>query len=286
MADEKDLTPEQIEKSWRIYLELGEDPDNTPSPWYTSKRLRPLYLRLPSNPRCRLCYYPFKGVGGAIMRTFFHIQPSKLNPHICNLCETFMEKYQGGAEVDLAILFADVRGSTHLAESMSPRDFSKLINRFYNATTWVLFDRGGMVEKLSGDAVTAFFTAGITGPDYHRVALDAAREILTANSASTAGGPAIPIGIGLHAGRAYVGAVSSDAGVKNIAVLGDTVNIGARLAALAAPGEILISHEMARQAGIEAGEFQIRRTELKGRSAPIDVCVLKGTDLQRQEFRS
>jgi adenylate cyclase len=87
-------------------------------------------------------------------------------------------------------------------------------------------------------------------------------------------GPWIPVGIGIHSGLAYVGAVISDQKSTDIAVLGDTPNIGARLAAQAGPGEIHISQAAATAAGLDSSGIEIRRQSLKGRIEPIDVWVL------------
>ncbi|HVN56163.1 MAG TPA: hypothetical protein VMT46_17665, partial [Anaerolineaceae bacterium] len=64
------LTKEEIEKMWYNYLTYGETDLTglTHTPWYFSKPFHSLYQRLPTNPRCRLCRLPFKGVGGALMR--------------------------------------------------------------------------------------------------------------------------------------------------------------------------------------------------------------------------
>ena len=274
MTDQETMNKEMIGEVWRTYLTTGEMPDYIGAPWYTSKRLRSFYLHLPNNPRCRVCYYPFKGIGGSIMRRVFGITPSKLNPHICNQCEQFLEKFQGGAEVELTILFVDVRGSTRLAEEMNPTEFSQLINRFYNATTNVLFEYGAMVEKIAGDAVTGFFTPGFTGSDHAHIAIEAARKILVATGNHGSLETSIPVGIGIHTGRAYVGAVNSDFGISDIAVLGDTANIGARLTSLARKGEILISKETARAAHLDNAGVEIRTMELKGRNQPVEVWVL------------
>lgn len=274
MPGHQKLSPEQIEEVWRTYLTTGEVPDYLDGPWYRAKRFRPIYGHLPDAPRCRLCLFPFKGVGGTIVRQFFGVVPSRLNPQVCNQCEEFAESYRGGAEVELSILFADVRGSTTLAESMSPTEFSRLINRFYSAATKVLFNSGALVEKLIGDAVTGFFTPGFPGPDHARSAVRAAQSILRATGHNQPSGPWIPVGIGVHTGTAYVGAINSDSGVTDIAVLGDAANIGARLAAQAAGGEIHISQATARAAGLDSAGFKIQQQELKGRSEPVEVWVL------------
>jgi adenylate cyclase len=274
MAAEEKLTPELITRIWREYLINGDPPDFTGVPWYLSRRWRRLYGYLPQNPRCRICQYPFKGVGGAVMRHAFGIAPSRMNPQLCNHCEQFAEKYQGGAEVEVSILFADVRGSTRLAEQMNPTEFGKLINRFFNTATKEIFATQGMIEKLIGDAVTGYYTTGLSGPDHAHRAVTAARAILQATGHHRPGGPWIPVGIGVHTGVAYVGTVNSDHGMADVAVLGDAANIGARLADLAGPGEIHISQAAARAAGLDPSGLDIHRVDLKGRSEPVDVWVL------------
>ena len=274
MDSREGVKPGVIEEAWRTYLTTGSLPDFIAAPWYQSKRLRPLYRRLPADPRCRLCYYPFEGIGGVVMRRVFGIAPSKLNPHLCNLCEEFAEKYEGGAEIELSILFADVRGSTRLAEKMKPTEFSKINNRFYNAKTRILFDTGAMVEKLIGDQVTGFYTPGFSGSNHARTAVDAARAIIKATGHHQPSGPWIPVGIGIHTGLAYVGSVNSDSGVTNVAVLGDTANTGARLASLAGAGEVFISQSTASAARLDTSSMEVRRLDLKGRSEPVDVWVL------------
>jgi adenylate cyclase len=275
MTSEKLLPQAEIERVWRTYLTTGNVPDHIHRPWFTSNRLRPLFRQMPSEPRCTKCYFPFDGIGGTIMRSVFDIKPSKLNPHLCNLCEQFAKEFKGGAEVDLTILFADIRGSTGLAEKMNPTEFSRLINRFYSATTKVLFNSGALVEKMIGDAVTGFFTPGFAKAGHARTAVEAARKILKATGHRPTGSPWVPVGVGVHTGRAFVGAVNSDAGEADIVVLGDTANTGARLASAAQAGEILISQTTAQEAGFDMDGLEMRHIELKGRSEPMDVWALK-----------
>ena len=266
-----------VEEVWRTYMMTGGPPDGMYLPWFRSKRWRPLVRRLPANPRCRMCYYPFDGAGGSLARHLFGIAPSKLNPQLCNQCETFAAQTQGGAEIETSLLFADVRGSTTLAEGMSPAEFSRLISRFYNVTSRVLINANAFIEKLIGDEVTGFFVPGFAGPDHTRVAVQAAREILEVTSGW------IPVGVGIHRGSAYIGAVHSGAGVTDIAVLGDPVNVAARLASEAGPGEVLISETARLAAGLPTSGLESRRLQLKGRSEPVDVWVMRvGAAYQEQ----
>ncbi|MBE0408546.1 MAG: adenylate/guanylate cyclase domain-containing protein [Anaerolineales bacterium] len=273
VADGK-IDQDTVQEVWREYLATGDVPEFVNAPWFSSKRLRPFFLHIPAEPRCRTCFFPFEGLGGKLMRSFFGVSPAKMNPHICNLCENFLTRFPGGVEVELTIFFADVRGSTRLAEKMNPTQFSQLINRFYNVTSSILFESEALVEKLIGDAVTAIFTPGFGGQDHAKVAIESARKIMKATGHGSSSAPWVPLGIGIHTGRAFVGSVTSDLGVKDIAVLGDTANTGARLASLAAPGEIAISQETAKAAGLDADGINVRQVELKGRQEPVEVWVL------------
>ena len=267
-----DPLPEDI---WRSYMTTGSVPPGVPFFWFESRYLRPIVRRLPSSPRCRICSYPFHGVGGWLARYFLDLEPSRLNPQLCNVCERFAEKYPGGAEVEASFLFADVRGSTHLAEQMSPMEFSALINRFYHTVAHELYSHRAMIEKLIGDEVTGFFVPGFAGPDHASLALQTAQAILTATGHAETGGPWIPVGVGVHIGMAYIGSVTSAEGMADIAVLGDTVNVAARLASQAAAGEVVFSEELRLAASLPAQGLTPCRLELKGRSEPVDAWVLR-----------
>jgi adenylate cyclase len=272
MSEEEEHDP-RAEKMWRDYMLTGEFPREAGVPWYRKKMFRPLFRALPDAPRCHICYYPFGGFGGRVMRAMFGITPSKMNPHLCNLCEMAANAFRGGAEIELSMLFADIRGSTHIAEGMAPAEFSRLIDRFYRATTGVLYRKDALVEKMIGDEVTGFFVPGFAGEGHARVALEAGEEILRATGHTDPDGPWVPVGVGIHTGEAYVGAVTAEGGAADITVLGDTANTAARIASKAAAGEVLFSDATREAAGVEPGEMESRRLELKGKSEPVDVWV-------------
>lgn len=234
------------------------------------KRLRHIQRVLPHDPRCKFCNAPFEGIGGALMRVLFGKQRSALNPRYCNLCERASQEFPGGTEVPMSMLFIDVRGSTALSEKMSPTEFSQLINRFYTETTKVIINEDGLVEKLAGDSVAAFWGAGFAGPDYVRRTIDAAQSLLRVMKRQK-----IPVGIGVHAGIAYFGAMGTAEGLTEISAIGDEVNLAARLASKAAAGEIIVSEQALRQAGMDGSVLEARSLELKGISQPINVRVLQ-----------
>lgn len=244
----------------------------TTSAFAVDKRLRRLFRLLPRDPRCKFCNAPFRGVGSIIVRVLFGKQQSTLNPRYCNLCDVASRSFPGGAEVEMSILFADVRDSTALSEKMSPTQFSRLINRFYTVSTKVITDADGLVEELAGDAVSAFWGAGFAGPEYVRRTVEVAQDISRRMT-----GQGIPVGIGVHAGLAYFGVIGAPDGLMNFSAIGEEVNTAARLASQAAAGEIIVSEQAVQAAGLESSQLEARRLTLKGISEPVSVRVMHGS---------
>jgi adenylate cyclase len=246
--------------------------------WFTTnafavdKRLRHFQRALPRDPRCKFCNAPFQGVGGALMRVLFRKQRSALNPRYCNLCEIAAREFPGGAEVPMSMLFIDVRGSTALSEKMSPTAFSQLINRFYKEATKIIIDEDGLVGKLAGDSVTAFWGAGFAGADYVARTVRVAQILLRVMEKQN-----IPVGIGVHSGVAYFGAIGTAEGLTEISAIGDEVNLAARLASKAGVGEIIVSEQALKAAGIVSNELEARSLELKGISEPVIARVMHGS---------
>ena len=230
---------------------------------------------LPSSPRCKLCAAPFRGPGGLLMRWMGREQ-SRYNPRYCEACKTF--DHPGGAEVVISMLFADVRGSTTLAERMGPQEYSRLIGRFYAVASDVLVRADALVDKLVGDEVIGLFLRGFAGPEHPRRAIKAAQTLLERTGHLDRSGPWLPVGIGVHTGLAYVGVVGGvGENPKDFTALGDNVNITARLASLAGMGEILISDAACTASGLELGDLDRRELALKGRQEPIGVHVQRVT---------
>ena len=241
-----------------------------------TKTVRRVFRHLPSAPRCRVCNAPFQGVGGLVVSLFgFGAGRSSFNPSLCDRCEILVKHHQVGSEVELTLLFADVRGSTALAEEIGASAFHRLINRFYTASTGVLVRTGALIEKMIGDEVAGLYVPGIAGPDHARVAVDAARALLKETGHAGPGEPWIRVGAGVHTGVAYVGAVGSSQSVSDITVLGDVANTAARLASAAGAGEILVSAEACHAAGLSLDGCETQLLELKGRSQPLPVRVLR-----------
>jgi adenylate cyclase len=250
------------EAEWRRVLIEGEA---------EPQRFRRIFRMLPASPRCKLCNSPFKGWGGVVMRLIGRRQ-SRKNPRYCEPC-AFQQP--GGAEVDLSMLFADVRASTVIAEGMPPVEYSRLIERFYAEATDVLVAEDGLIDRLVGDQVVALFVSGFGGAQHARRAIRAAQRLRRRATRIDRQGAFLPIGIGVHTGRAFVGVVQSTVeGLSDFTMLGDDVNVTARLASAAAAGEILLSDAAFAAAGLELGPLQHRDLELKGKSQPVGVYVV------------
>ncbi|KPK07785.1 MAG: hypothetical protein AMJ56_12815 [Anaerolineae bacterium SG8_19] len=255
-----------MENLWRTYLTTGE--------LEQERRQRRLFRMLPGTPRCNNCYAPFQGTGGRIVRLVYGKRPSNLNPQLCNICEEFARQYQGGAEIELSLLFADVRGSTALAEGMSPTEYSQVINRFYEAATHVMIHTNALIDKIIGDQVAGMYVPGFAGTDHARRAIEAAQEIMRVTGHGGPDEPWISLGAGVHTGTAFVGSIRSGEGTADITVLGDAPNTAARLSTSAGRGEILISEAAIVAAGLPIDNLEKQVLELKGKSAPVSVYVL------------
>jgi adenylate cyclase len=169
------------------------------------------------------------------------------------------------------LLFADVRGSTGLAEGMSAQDFSSLIARFYGTAAKVVDEWNGLVDKFVGDEVVALFIPGFTGEDHAARAVGAARDLMRATG-NDGGDPWIPIGAGVHTGVPYVGRVGQGDACDFTAV-GDAVNTAARLASSAAAGEILVSSSAANASELDTTGIELRILALRGREETAEAWV-------------
>jgi adenylate cyclase len=238
--------------------------------------MRRMWGALPSPPRCKLCNAPFRGPGSVLMRLIGY-GPSQLNRRLCNWCIRAISKKPGGAEVEISLLFADVRGSTAIAERMPPDEYSRLIARFYGTAAEVIDEWDGIVDKFVGDEAVALFIPSFSENDPAANAISAARALLeeTGND-----GPEswIPLGVGVHAGRCFVGTVG-EGDAFDFTALGDPVNTAARLTSLAGAGEVLISAEAAAAGGLETAGLERRTLELRGREQSIDAWVCKGSQV-------
>jgi adenylate cyclase len=233
--------------------------------------LRRYFIHIPSAPHCKMCGAPFKGVGGFLMSRL-GFRPWEKNPSICRACIVDMQRQPpGGAEIPCTLLFADVRGSTGIAERSSATEFAALLRRFYAIGSQAVIEENGIVDKFVGDEVVALFIPVYAGEHHAARALRSADQLLRETGHGQPEGPWLDIGIGIHSGIAFVGTVAVGGEVTDFTALGDTVNTAARLASEAGPGEVLISEDALQNAGLDEVPLERRELSLRGRAAPLPV---------------
>ena len=226
---------------------------------------------LPGGPRCKICTSPFGAPVGPILRLLGKGRwPG--NPRYCGGCFKELYTHRAGAEVECTLFFADIRGSTALAETMRPNEFRALLDRFYAAAAEVLVAHEAVVDKFVGDEVVGIFVPSLTGGAHARQAIDAGIALLRATG-NDGGTPSVPIGIGVNTGTVYVGAVGTADHVEFTA-LGDAVNVTARLASAAGPGELLVTDAAAEVAGLRLEGYHRRTLDLRGKTEATDVIVM------------
>ncbi len=229
-------------------------------------RARRIFRYLPSAPRCKVCNNPFGGPAGRVLSAA-GFSPSRKNPNLCSRCCDALPA--GGAEVDVAVLFADVRGSTALGQRGAAADFASLLNRFYTVATQTLLRHDAVIDKLIGDEVMAFFVRGISGPHYRHRAVRAGLDLLKAVRHINDETPWLDLGVAVNAGVAYVGNVGGS--VVDFTALGDTVNVSARMQEHAAAGELLVASGVADQLMAKTPQ---RVLKMRGHE-PLDAFVLR-----------
>jgi adenylate cyclase len=191
----------------------------------------------------------------------------------------------------VVVLFADLRGFTSLSERLEPPRVVPLLNEYFSLLTEVTFRHEGTVFHMAGDCLMLGFGVPLEQPDSAQRAVCAAREMLEgfgklAGSWKERYHVEAGLGIGINEGDVVAGNVGSSA-YMSYTIIGDTVNIAARLCQRARAGEILFSSTFKRSLdarGVEIGATPLPPLRLRGRSHPIDIyCVPRVTRVQITE---
>lgn len=196
----------------------------------------------------------------------------------------------GGERRPLSILFSDIRGFTSLAEQISPEEIARLLSDYFSEMVEIIFDYGGTLDKFIGDAIMALWGAPLAHEGDPDRAVEAARamqrSLAELNERWTAEGrPRLEVGIGLNYGEAFAGNIGSPRRLE-YTVIGDAVNIAARLCSIAGGGEILASAAM-RDAVSSADAFSPAPvSSLRGKAAAVDIYRVRAGDSERAETGS
>jgi adenylate cyclase len=222
------------------------------------------FIKLPNDPRCKLCYAPFAGFGGFLMR-LTGLMPSDRNPQYCNKCDGFLKAFPGGAEVDMTVLILDIRGSVDLSGRLSSKDYAQTVNKMREITSAVIAQNKGFILEFQGDSVVAVFPPGFTGPDHAAMGISAAHGILRQSLNIEGQNEAVAIGVGVHTGPVYICTVTAAGGaMQGVSIFGQDVNFVARLAANANKNEALISPSTYSAAGEDLPAEDIVEIQMKG----------------------
>jgi len=237
---------------------------------------------------CRGCWdqmripVPIRGPLAVPFR-IFGISRSKMNPNICTLCERAFHrvKKQKHIPATVTILFADIRGFTHLSELINPSELSDIVRTFQDQCAKEIWAHDGIVNKQMGDGLMSIFNFPIKVENHAEAAIAAALEIqqqckdslgaLITSLGITPPGT-LGVGVDVHTGPVEIGQFSTDR--SDFTALGGTVNLAARLEAKAVAGEVLISAECAALAPDITNDTLTRTLKLKGIELPVLAHVL------------
>ncbi len=204
-----------------------------------------------------------------------------VDPHIMEqlLSQTDTGFLEGQRRI-LTVLYADVRGSTSLAENTEPEQLVQFINRYLGAMTEVILAHEGTLDKFVGDEVMALFGAPVDQPDH---AIRAVRAGLAMQSAHAQivrdwvaqGGQEAPIGVGIATGDLIVGEMGS-AQRTDYTVIGRAANLGARICSVAQGGQVLISPATYELVAGQVVAQPVHGMQFKGVAGPITVYHVTG----------
>lgn len=191
-------------------------------------------------------------------------------------------KTAGSGEIDLSgelrevtILFADIRNFTSIAEKMQPHEVVDLLNTYLGEMTHMVFRYDGTVDKYIGDAIMAVFNAPVSQEDHAWLAVSAAFSIQEAVEKLKSVNPLISVGIGINTGSAVLGNVGTDLHL-DYTVIGDSVNVAARLCREAGPGQLLVSSKTYDFVADRVEVNQLEPKKFKGKTKPIQIFDVIG----------
>jgi len=213
-----------------------------------------------------------------------------LSPALVEQLADEPERLQLGGEMkDMTVLFADIRGFTAISEQFKtdPTGLTKLINRFLTPMTDMILARNGTIDKYMGDCIMAFWNAPLDDPDHvvhacdSALAMFAALEGLNADikaEREAAGELFLPIiiGIGLNSGEACVGNMGSEQRF-DYSVLGDTINLGARLEGQSKNyGVGIVIGDLTYQGAPGYAMLEMDFIAVKGKTEGVHIYTLQG----------
>ena len=181
----------------------------------------------------------------------------------------------GGSKRRAVVLFSDIRGFTSISERMSPDEIATLLTDYFTEMVEIVFEHGGTLDKFMGDAMMALWGAPLARPDDADRAIRAAvamqRRLVRLNAQWRAQGrPSLSVGIGINLGEVFAGNIGSARRLE-YTVIGDAVNVAARLCSEATPGEILIAEPLYAALRLRPPVSSLTPIPLRGKAHPVGV---------------
>ena len=181
----------------------------------------------------------------------------------------------GGEEREVTVLFSDIRGFTAMSEKMKPNEVVRTLNAYFSEMIDIIFKFDGTLDKIVGDELMVVFGAPISRDD------DAERAVKTAigmveslkkfnKKRESKGKVPINAGIGINKGRVISGNIGSK-DQMDYTVIGDTVNLGARLCSFAGPLKIIISKSVKNEIGEDYKTRKLEAIKVKGKRKPVEI---------------
>lgn len=216
-----------------------------------------------------------------------------LNPAVINQLLEHPERLKlGGEKKHLTVFFSDVRGFTTISENLSPEKLTSVLNEYFTPMTKIILDSNGLLDKYIGDAIMAVWGAPIPLEDHADRALESSVKMLDEleklqQKWLAEGLPLLDIGIGLNTGDMVVGNMGSNQRF-DYTVLGDSVNLGARLEGINKNyGTRIICSEFTKNSLKNPHKFILRELDniqVKGKNEPVRIYeVMRFQENNRQK---
>jgi len=181
----------------------------------------------------------------------------------------------GGEEREVTVLFSDIRGFTAMSEKMKPKEVVTTLNSYFSEMIDIIFKYDGTLDKIVGDELMVVFGAPISRED------DAERAVKTAigmveslkkfnEKRISKGKVPVNAGIGINKGKVISGNIGSK-DQMDYTVIGDTVNLGARLCSFAGPLKIIISKSVKNEIGEDYKTRKLEAIKVKGKRKPVEI---------------
>jgi len=185
--------------------------------------------------------------------------------------------HPGGRQMEISVLFADIRGFTTLSESLSPTAVVEILNEYLESMEAEVFGQGGTLDKYTGDGMMVLFGAPLAQPDHAMRAVRAAvamqRAAADVSCRREGDGCEIAYGIGITTGPAVVGHIGSTRRLDYTAI-GDTVNLAARLEGIAPAGAIYVDQATYEAARSVCVATKLAPVKVKGKTRPVAVYAV------------